>query len=84
MEIQPSTDVITEEILFHQNAILHLQRSNSEMNEFDPLDSDFILAIQENLEIIKQKELRISLLKDMLPKESLNHLKSDLDDGIDL
>lgn len=76
-------NIILEEIIYQENAVLNLQRSNFEMNEFDKDDKDFILAIEENKKIIEKKKKRIKELKELLPKDELEKIEID-DTGIDL
>jgi hypothetical protein len=60
-ELPPAT-LITE-IPEVQNAIAHLLKSNQEMREFDPenTDPDFAQAIKENVDLIKRKEKQVDL-----------------------
>jgi hypothetical protein len=80
--MEKEENVVVEEIMHHQKAILNLQRSNVEMMEFDKDDVDFILAIKENKVIIENKLKHIEELKNMLPKETKLHL--DIEDGLEL
>lgn len=77
-------NVVIEEILYHENSILHLQRSNLEMIEFDKNDKDFQVAIEENLKIIEKKKKRIKELKELLPKDDLKHVELEDNSGIEL
>ncbi|KAI9023100.1 hypothetical protein CLU79DRAFT_835071 [Phycomyces nitens] len=56
-------DTLMTEIPEVQNSIAHLQKSNDEMREYDPdqSDPDLVQAIDENIELIKRYEERIDL-----------------------
>jgi hypothetical protein len=65
-DLQTNISMVRLEIERLSNAILHLRRSNEELQGEDPNDPDFMEAINENTAVIKKYTNKIAELMELL------------------
>lgn len=71
--IASGCQVLHVEIERLSNSIFHLNRSNIEILEFDPDDPELRQAVDENVIVIKNQQLRIAVLYEMIQHIAAGH-----------